>query len=120
MTNLINFLENVNDRNFKMNLGSLTINSEKEIIGYMQCRKEHLQPLKNLGVNFDFSKKRIGMQPNQKSLYGTGNDINILAWFDFKTYKKIYKFFRTENTLNMSNNNILRKENFPFSEKFKG
>lgn len=88
--------------------------------GVMQCKKEHLQPLKEMGVNFDFSNKRIGMQANQKSLAGTGNDINIKVSFNFDTFKKIHKFMRCDYSLNLTNNHWLRKEGFPFSKNFSG
>lgn len=81
----------------------------------LECKKNHLQPLRELGLNIDFSDKRVGMAWNQNSLGGTGNNLSVNCTCNLLVFKNISKYFRDDFRPNLLNDVQLQWAKFPFS-----
>lgn len=120
MKNYIEFLEKTNVYSLENKIGTITfykLKSTFRISFVLECKTNHLQPLKELGLKIDFSNKRVNMAYNQNSLSGTGNNVSVMASCDLKIFKKICVYFRKDFHSNLANDCQLESINFPFTPK---
>lgn len=106
---------------FRLNLtlGTQTIllSSNGKVHVVIECQPCHLQPLKEMGVRFDFSDKRVGFAHNQKTTSGTANSIRISATMNIELLRRVNEFSRSDHShgqLNLESNHHLKKMDFPF------
>lgn len=123
MKHLFNFLENTKQP-FKIEIGKLKIknnslNSNKFIYfeGVIYCKPLHFQPLLNLGVQIDFSNKKVGFAYNQNTIGAGSNNCAVNCKMDFETFKKVNVFFRKDFQLDMLNDYQLNLLKFPFTQR---
>lgn len=120
MKNYIKFLEETKVNQLHNQINDIVFckfNNIFSISFVLACRSNHLQPLKNTGVQIYFSNKRVNMCSTQKSIKGTGNDISVNCKCDLKTFKEVSKFFRKDFNSNLLNDHNLTLLNFPFTPK---
>lgn len=123
MEHLFNFLENTKQP-FTIEIGKLKIkntslNTNNFIYfqGVIYCKPIHFQPLLNLGVNIDFSNKKVGFAWNQKNIGAGSNNCAVNCKMDFETFKKVSVFFRKDFQLDLLNDFQLELRNFPFTQR---
>jgi len=118
MENYIKFLENTDVYSLENKIKDVTFykwNKQIRVSFVLQCKNNHLQPLKNLGLNIDFSNKRVGMAENQNTLGGTGNNVSINCRCNLEVFKTISVYFRDDFRANLLNDCQLVWAKFQFT-----
>lgn len=120
MKNLINFLDNLNQP-VKIEIGKLKIQNYSKnsthFEGVIYCKPVHFQPLLNLGVNIDFTNKKVGFAWNQNNIGAGSNNCAVNCKMTLETFKKVNQFFRKDFQLDILNDFQLNLRNFPFTQR---
>lgn len=82
----------------------------------LECKSNHLQPLIEMGLKFDFSNKKVGFAWNQNHVGGTGNDLRISCRMDLEAFKKLSNFLRGDFRANLLNDCQLSWAGFPLKK----
>ena len=85
----------------------------------LECKPNHLQPLKDLGVKFDFSNKKVGFAYNQNTVGATGNTLRINCSMNLDTFILLSNFLRGEFRASLHNDQQLIWRGFKLKENKK-
>ena len=85
----------------------------------LECKPNHLQPLKDLGVKFDFSNKKVDFAHNQNTVGATGNTLRVNCSMNLDTFILLSNFLRGEFRANLHNDQQLIWRGFKLKENKK-
>ena len=121
MENFIKFLQETKTT-FNGDVGDFTIIKNHwgiKISCSLECKPNHLQPLKDLGIKFDFSNKKVGFAYNQNTVGSTGNTLRVSCSMNLDTFILLSNFLRGEFRANLHNDQQLIWRGFKLKENKK-
>jgi hypothetical protein len=121
MENFIKFLQETKTT-FNGTVGDFNIFKNQigtRISCNLECKPNHLQPLKYLGIKFDFSDKRAGFAYNQNHVGGTGNTLRVSCSMNLSVFILLAEFLRNDFRASMHNDQQLIWRGFKLKENKK-
>lgn len=119
MKNYIKFLEETKV-GFTNTIGDFTFykrGNKVTIKCNLECKYNHLQPLKEIGIKFDFSNKKVGFAHNQIHTGNTGNTLRIACSMDLSVFTSLAEFLRNDFRANLMNDQQLTWRGFKLKTK---
>ena len=122
MNKLLDFLSTFTLPALDITVGGIRfIKYQEKILVFftLACKDNHLQILREMGLELDFSNKRVNMASNQRTVGSSGNTLSINCRCSLDVFSSIYKFFRGEFRPNMLNDTQLSWKGFGENTKTK-
>lgn len=83
----------------------------------LECKENHLQTLKEMGVKIDFSNKKVGFAYNQNTVGSTGNTLRIFCTMDLSVFTSLAEFLRSDFRASLLNDQQLTWRGFKLKTK---